>query len=599
MREGHEAGVGRGADVAQDDGHPAVAAGEMNPPALVFFQPPPWSGNKLSSSIHRHLPARAGHLPSDNCNTGGCGSARVALNFLTTVLRDLELQLTPVPARVTEALRVGDRWLEMFPNPAGPFKHPFELPMEVGDEEWVGSPAAADDDDSHEGEESSSAARPLPRLPAEVLQALMESTRSMWAPESSHRRALLLACCRVSKAWYHPARATLLADLEFNEPSDLPILALARLASDALMHGPDLRQPPIRRVYLWAEPMPPILVLRLALPMLANVRVLELNTTHDSFGGVRADAVELGSVVTILGGCERLVAFTWRHENHLENLALNNEDWAIIEARVKTLTLLWFDSRRVRGVHQSVVLRLNHAVGPPIRHWVVTGQEDIASLKPGACANLEYLGVQGWDDLVPPSLPRGFFTRLAALAPALRKVRFLPSAISVATDADIVELIKGFPAIEELDISEQAELSDATLASLHRHRPLKALDIGFTRFSGPAVVTHLVARGSLLESFDIGGNVWPTLEILLSVTRSTPLLSTLVFNGCPSLPPSPANIDELAAGFPSLRFVYPPIDDEDSLPDGLRVFDYPEDAFSTNGGSIVNGVSTLRFTRIP
>ncbi|RKO88169.1 hypothetical protein BDK51DRAFT_37107 [Blyttiomyces helicus] len=169
----------------------------------------------------------------------------------------------------------------MFPNPASPSEQPFEPP--------------------EEGRKSSGAgggrSRPLPRLLTEVqcLEALKQSTRTI---SEAFTQTLLLVCYRVSKA------------------CNLPLLALARLTSDALMRELDRRQPPIRRLYLEAVGMPSIPVLRLALPMPMNLHVLELSTNNYSFGHVE----ELGSVALILRACDRFLAFILQHDEYLRQL---------------------------------------------------------------------------------------------------------------------------------------------------------------------------------------------------------------------------------------------------------------------------------------
>ncbi|RKO92307.1 hypothetical protein BDK51DRAFT_38873 [Blyttiomyces helicus] len=424
-------------------------------------------------------------------NFGCCVAAQAVLEVTTTLLRDLRQKMNPNPSSLTLALRLGRRWLEMFPAQAA-------------------SASTVD----------------------EVLRTIMWSA---WLMPFSDRRTLPLACCRVSKAWYHLARETLLADLEYSEPSRFPMLALARLASDTLMREPDRRLLPTRRLHFdfASFPVPLMPVLRLALPMLANLRVLEIATYNHSIG---ASPMTLAPIATILGTCPRLVGLIWKHANIIFDSSLEssvgNEIWAAIDGPLKKLAL--------------------QAIGPPIRRWVVTGHEDLSSLEPTAAQNLEYLAIQGWLSESPsPKMRTSFFASLATRAPSLRKVRFLCDNLT-NDEESIIELINSFPGIEELDLAYQFNLTDAALAPLHNHRPLKVLGIDLTSFSAPSVVALLAARGSILESFDISETAWPTHESVHSLARHTPKLSVpLLFDDCPNLPSTHSTIDQLRASFPS------------------------------------------------
>ncbi|RKO84824.1 hypothetical protein BDK51DRAFT_37493 [Blyttiomyces helicus] len=294
-----------------------------------------------------------------------------------------------------------------------------------------------------------------------------------------------------------------------------------------------------------------------AYDMLANLRTLELHTTHDSFG---EDMTELTSLAMFLGTCDRLVALMWRQVHYLGDL-LFEEEWAMVKGRIKTLVLFWFDSCRVLREDNRVVLRLNQAFGPPIRQWAITGREDI-SVVPCPFEHLEKVGIQ---DLSPQ-------------APALRNVRLLPGPISTRSDGDIAYGRRP----RNIPPPPPALSAWNWLLTLH----------------GPPRRRSPRARGSLLESLNIGRNNWATLDVLLSVTRHTPELSDLVFVDCTSLPPSQSIIDHLTVSLPSLRFVCPLPEDKGPLANGIRESDYGDNAFSALGESPVHGMSALRLAGI-
>ncbi|RKO84957.1 hypothetical protein BDK51DRAFT_41805 [Blyttiomyces helicus] len=518
-----------------------------------------------------------------DCHRGACGSARKVLEYTTSVLRDLTQDINPRPARLTLALRLGERWLAMFP--AG------ERPPPRWGEDGVG---AAGDGYEARGEDGADLqARPLRGLPTNVLEVVMRNTRTMCPAE---RRAVLLACCRVSKEWYHPARATLLADLEFSEPSRFSLLALAQLASDALLREPDRRVPPIRRLCWDADdcPLPGRPVLSLALPMLANLRVLKIKTS--AVGTSDSLFATMEAVATVLNACDKLVAFIWKHDTTSLKFPLDTPERKTIEKRISRLAIFLFDSGIVPWAENRSVPRLNQAVGPPIRQWAATTHETVSSLMPGACQDLEHLDIVGWhSEFLHPWLCPAFFTSLAPRAPSLRQVRFVMSCM--AKDDDIQLLLDSFPAIEELDLAHQILLTDVALTHLHTHRPLKVLGIAYTSFTAPAVAALLAIRGSLLVAVDLSRNKWPNLGAICRFARHAQGLTALLFRECPGLPPIRANIVTLVASFPALRFVSPLPEDGGSPPDGVLEFVYEDDAFSR--GSVVRGISTRQLAGIP
>ncbi|RKO84126.1 hypothetical protein BDK51DRAFT_41926 [Blyttiomyces helicus] len=105
------------------------------------------------------------------CSPGGCASARKVLKITAEVLRDVEQQFNPIPARLKLALQLGEWWLEMFPVPLGNR----ERRRRVDDpllEEW-GNPREAARDGAELGKESVADGGGRlwapPPLPAEVL----------------------------------------------------------------------------------------------------------------------------------------------------------------------------------------------------------------------------------------------------------------------------------------------------------------------------------------------------------------------------------------------------------------------------------------------
>ncbi|RKO93431.1 hypothetical protein BDK51DRAFT_46031 [Blyttiomyces helicus] len=420
--------------------------------------------------------------------------------------------------------------------------------------------------------------RAVRTLPAELVAEVLRWTRTERQGNWTRRR-ILLACCSVSKAWYHPARAALLADLDVDTPCRLPLLALSCLASDALQRGPDGRLPPLRRLSIEPVAMPSMRVLNFALPMFANLRVLIIDRATATVS-LRSDSLSWRGIATILEASKRLVVFTWREPTQPADkpeLPLDDQEWAIIEKRVRTLVSFEFAPRRKSTPDEKPsVMRIIEAVGPGIRQWAVTGHEDISSLVPGACQNLELLRVSA---TLGPLRP-GFFTSLAARAPSLRKVIFREN--TTAANRDVADLLNSFPGIEELDLGGQYLLSDAALYLLLNHRPLKVLDIKGTNFTAPAVISLLAARGSLLESLSIEETRWPTLRALQSIGTHTPKLSVLLLKGCHKLRSTHAKI---AKCFPSLRFISRYRWD-DALPDGVQMFRSEYDDFS--GYSMIN-----------
>ncbi|RKO82913.1 hypothetical protein BDK51DRAFT_40863 [Blyttiomyces helicus] len=314
-------------------------------------------------------------------NSGGCVSARAVLVFTTTVLRDLDEEIKPTPARLTLSLRLGESWqIAMFPPRLE------ERRWRCGRDYHLIRPLAAAGNNSGAIEQAADGdeqLRSVPPLPAEVLRALMQSTRMMRSATDA--------------------------------PSCSPAAASARSgttqhASDALLREPDRRLPPIRHLYLdrHSYPLPSILVFRIALPMFANLHALVFKTSFSTSISLRC-----GTIATILGACARLVAFVWRHENTPSDLLLEDQQWATITESVKKLVLFRFDSASITGSDESnrrIGLRLNRAVGPTIRQWAVTGQEALYSRVTGAYPNLEYLGIQGWHRL-DPTVQAGFFAR--------------------------------------------------------------------------------------------------------------------------------------------------------------------------------------------
>ncbi|RKO89991.1 hypothetical protein BDK51DRAFT_29047 [Blyttiomyces helicus] len=120
------------------------------------------------------------------CETGTCESARMVIDVTIAAFRDLEQQLHPIPARQG-------------------------LPEEAadGDAEIGGAVVSGGGGPS----------RPTPALNEVVLPVVMLSARPM---RVSDQRALLLACCCSSKAWYHPAHAALLAEIQIREDALSP-----------------------------------------------------------------------------------------------------------------------------------------------------------------------------------------------------------------------------------------------------------------------------------------------------------------------------------------------------------------------------------------
>ncbi|RKO88179.1 hypothetical protein BDK51DRAFT_50117 [Blyttiomyces helicus] len=247
---------------------------------------------------------------------------------------------------------------------------------------------------------------------------------------------------------------------------------------------------------------------------------------------------------------------------------------SIIQFLREFALVLGFYSSKPQRVCGSV---FSSRLGPPIREWVVTGSEDAFSLAPGAAQNLEHLTFHGWHpDVQYPPIQSDFFARLSPHAPSLRTAQFL--TVSMTTNADIIALLHYFPAIEELDLAQHLQLTDAALLPLHTHRPLRALDICDTRFSSSAVVALLTARGSLLESLR-----WRNL---MAHTRH--------------LDHTHAVVDQLVASFPSLRFIFPlPDEDEGALPKGIHEFPANDDQIPGYNRAIISGMSTLRLAGIP
>ncbi|RKO85765.1 hypothetical protein BDK51DRAFT_40372 [Blyttiomyces helicus] len=281
----------------------------------------------------------------------------------------------------------------------------------------------------------------------------------------------------------------------------------------------------------------------------------------------------IGTVATILDACDQLVAFIWRQEGYLPSFPFDDEDWATIERRIKTLVLFWLYSSRVRWFDGGPVLHLNQAVGPPIRHWAVSWLRGHFRASARCMRESRVRGHSG----LALSWASISLTQLLH-APRSTRPRLAQGAVR-------------FPGIEEPNLGDQTMLSNAALAPLLHHRPLKVLSIAHTSFTAPAVVALLTTRGSLLASFDFRENRWPTGEILVPIARYTPKLSALLFSNCRFLRPSHANIDLLTASFPSLQIVYPPPVDDGPLADGVRVF--------MDEGAIVKGISTLRLAGIP
>ncbi|RKO88624.1 hypothetical protein BDK51DRAFT_39658 [Blyttiomyces helicus] len=262
-------------------------------------------------------------------------------------------------------------------------------------------------------------------------------------------------------------------------------------------------------------------VLRLALPIFANLRALKITAIINRFSRMAAGAQHL----------------------------LDNEEWAAVQKSVKRLVL--FDFRMTiftrYGIEPSTVLRRIQKVGPPIRQWTVTGEVDLSSLIPGTCQNLEFLGIH----------PAG-----------MKILRFLNETFSTE-DGDISDLVTSFPSIEELDLANQTSLTDAALLPLAHHRPLKVLGISSTAFTASAVTALLTARGSLLEHFDIRGIRWPFTKIFRSIGVYTPKLSVLIFDNCPNLHSTHFNIHRLKPALLALRLFSPLPVDSGKLPDSV------------------------------
>ncbi|RKO87504.1 hypothetical protein BDK51DRAFT_51514 [Blyttiomyces helicus] len=292
----------------------------------------------------------------------------------------------------------------------------------------------------------------------------------------------------------------------------------------------------------------------------------------------RSHSSPLAAIGAILGACDRLGAFEWSHDDRHEHTGqgvderwdthdeVEDDVWATVEEPLKKLLFFACSTS-----DENVTLRLNQAVGPPIRHWVATGLEDLSSLVPGTFENLP-----------------------CSDAPSLRKVRFEGMTYgSFAFDENIIDLLDNFPNIEELDLKYQTYLTDATLARLHLHRPLKVLGIGCSGFSLRATTAYLAARGSLIESLCLIGSHWAELDIILSFAPHMPALSTLLTFSSKFLSTRDA-VDQLRGSFPSLRVISPPPRDEEALVYGLE----KGFVFGLRGGVVVSGLDTARLAGI-
>ncbi|RKO87805.1 hypothetical protein BDK51DRAFT_26967 [Blyttiomyces helicus] len=183
-----------------------------------------------------------------------------------------------------------------------------------------------DDDDETASGGGSGKSRPLPMLPAEVLEAVMASTARF-----SDRRTLVLACCRVCKAWYHPARSALRAVLELVYPDQLPHLALAR---EALLRQPDNRQSPPRHELIF-------LVAGFQ-PRWPNVRKSSGSETLRHFhrwpDGFLKRYRHPG---TIMGACD-LIVFIWEGPLGEADIPDSDEDWATFKVGMQRRVLFDF-----------------------------------------------------------------------------------------------------------------------------------------------------------------------------------------------------------------------------------------------------------------
>ncbi|RKO84493.1 hypothetical protein BDK51DRAFT_48986 [Blyttiomyces helicus] len=196
--------------------------------------------------------------------------------------------------------------------------------------------------------------------------------------------------------------------------------------------------------------------------MFADLRAL--NITRDCM------IAGLGVVTSIFGACDHLVAVIWifATSSHASiSLHVNYDQLATIKKGVERLVLFQWQLWGIRRLAEARMIQHIEVVGPQICQWTDTGQEDVSSLVPGACQNLEFLcchNISRQNQYPWPGITLGFFISLTALAPSLRKVCFTSRAL--ANDHDIINLVTAFPAIEELDLCRQHTLTDAALAPL-------------------------------------------------------------------------------------------------------------------------------------